>query len=66
VIRAIQQQLTQRNNEQEIQSGVDKAANYIAEQDEHHRKRSYSEELKRFVERYGPKWRDYKTVERLT
>jgi REP element-mobilizing transposase RayT len=44
-------------------SGVDDVAKYIAQQEEHHRKRSYSEELKLFVERYGLKWRDDKTVE---
>jgi len=44
-------------------SGVDEVAKYIAEQEEHHRKRSYSEDLKLFVERYGLKWRDDKTVE---
>ena len=44
-------------------SGLDEVAKYIAEQEEHHRKRSYSEELKLFVERYGLKWRDDKTVE---
>jgi hypothetical protein len=44
-------------------SGVDEVAKYIAEQEEHHRKRSYSEELRLFVERCGLKWRDDKTVE---
>jgi putative transposase len=44
-------------------SGVDEVARCIAEQEEHHRKRSYSDELKLFVERYGLKWRDDKTVE---
>jgi len=42
---------------------LDEVAKYIAGQEEHHRKRSYSEELKLFVERYGLGWRDDKTVE---
>jgi len=44
-------------------SGVGEVAKYIAEQEEHHRKRSYADELRLFVERYGLKWRDDKTVE---
>ena len=44
-------------------SGIDEVAKYIAEQEEHQRKRRYSEELKLFVERYGLKLRDDKTVE---
>jgi putative transposase len=44
-------------------SGVDEVAKYIAGQDEHHRKRSFSDELKLFVERYGLKWRVEETVE---
>jgi len=47
-------------------SGVGEVAKYIAEQEEHHRKRSYSDELKLFVERYGLKWRDDKTVETVS
>ena len=31
-------------------------AKYIAGQAEHHRKRSFSEELRMLVERYGLKW----------
>jgi hypothetical protein len=42
---------------------VDEVAKYIADQEEHHRKRSFSDELKLFVERYGLRWRDDKTVE---
>ena len=34
-------------------SGVGAVAKYIAEQEEHHRKRSYSEELRLLVERMG-------------
>ena len=44
-------------------SGISEVARYIAEQEEHHRKRSFSEELRLLVERYGLKWHDDKTVE---
>src|SRR5664279_312810 len=40
------------------QSGVGKVAKYIATQEEHHRKTSFSEELKLFVERYELQWHD--------
>jgi putative transposase len=43
-------------------SGIDEVAKYIAGQGDHHRKRTYSEELKLFVEWYGVKWQDDKTV----
>lgn len=39
-------------------SGVSEVANYIATQEEHHRKRSFSEELRLLVERYGLTWRE--------
>jgi len=39
-------------------SGVGEVGKYIADQEEHHRKRSFAEELKLFVERYGLKWHD--------
>jgi len=42
---------------------VDEVAKYIAGQEEHHRKRSFSEELKLFVEKYGLRWRVDETVE---
>jgi hypothetical protein len=32
-------------------------AAYIANQEEHHRVRTFAEELKLFVERYGLEWR---------
>jgi hypothetical protein len=38
-------------------------AKHIAEQEEHHRERSFTDELKSLVERYGLKWREDKTVE---
>src|ERR1035437_7558034 len=40
------------------QSGVGEVAKYIATQEEHHRKTSYSEELKLFVDRYELQWHD--------
>lgn len=43
-------------------SGVDEVAHYIAGQEEHHRKRGFSEELKLFVEKYGLKWCTEETV----
>ena len=42
---------------------VGEVAGYIAGQEEHHRKRSFSEELRRFVERYGLTWHREETVE---
>jgi putative transposase len=39
-------------------SDVDRVANYIARQEEHHRKRTFSEEYQLFVKRYGLEWRD--------
>jgi REP element-mobilizing transposase RayT len=39
-------------------SDVDRVAQYIANQEEHHRKRTYAEELELFVKRYGLEWRD--------
>jgi len=40
------------------QSGAAEAAKYIANQEEHHRKKSFSEELQLFVKRYELKWQD--------
>jgi len=39
-------------------SGVGEVAKYIADQEEHHRKRSFAEEIRLFVERYELKWHD--------
>jgi putative transposase len=47
-------------------SGVAQVANYIARQEEHHKKRSYSEELRIFVERYGLNWHNEKEAETNT
>ncbi len=38
-------------------SDVGRVARYIANQEEHHRKRTYSEEYEMFVKRYGLEWR---------
>jgi REP element-mobilizing transposase RayT len=40
------------------QSGAAEVAKYIAEQEEHHRKKSFGEELKLLVERYELKWKE--------
>ena len=37
-------------------SGVEEVGSYIANQDEHHRRRSFLEELELLVERYGLQW----------
>jgi REP element-mobilizing transposase RayT len=42
------------------ESGVAEVCAYIANQEEHHRKRDFAEELKLFVERYGLQWREDK------
>jgi len=39
-------------------SGVAEVASYIANQEEHHRKKSFSEELRLFVKRYQLEWKD--------
>ena len=39
-------------------SDVLKVANYIARQEDHHRKRSFAEEYELFVQRYGLELRD--------
>jgi putative transposase len=44
-------------------SGVGKVARYIATQEDHHRKRSFSDELKLLVERYGLRWHIDETAE---
>jgi hypothetical protein len=35
-----------------------KVANYIARQEDHHRKRSFAQEYELFVKLYGLEWRD--------
>ena len=44
-------------------SGVGAVAKYIADQEEHHRKKSFIEEFRMFVERYELKWHPDETVE---
>jgi REP element-mobilizing transposase RayT len=39
------------------ESGVSEVCAYIANQEDHHRKRTFAEELKLFVERHGLEWR---------
>jgi len=39
-------------------SSAGQVARYIAAQQEHHRKRTFAEELRRLVERYGLKWHE--------
>jgi len=41
-------------------SDVGRVASYIANQEEHHRKRTYAEECEMFVKRYGLEWRSEK------
>jgi putative transposase len=43
------------------ESNVDTVAKYIAGQDEHHRVRTFSDELKEFIERHGLQWRPDKS-----
>ena len=43
-------------------SGVAEVAKYIAGQEEHHRKKSFAEELQRLVERYGLQWHGEETA----
>jgi putative transposase len=44
-------------------SVVGAVTKYIAEQEQHHRKKAWEEELKILVERHGLQWRQDKTVE---
>jgi len=39
-------------------SDVDRVCKYIANQGEHHRRRTFEEEYQLFVKRYGLEWRD--------
>jgi hypothetical protein len=41
-------------------------AKYIANQEQHHQKRSFAAELKMLVEKYGLKWREDETVETVS
>ena len=39
-------------------SDIDRVSNYIANQGEHHRKRTFQDEYELFVKRYGLEWRE--------
>ena len=39
-------------------SNMDLVARYIADQEEHHRVRTFTEELREFIDRHGLHWRD--------
>jgi REP element-mobilizing transposase RayT len=39
-------------------SHAEQVAAYIANQEEHHRKKSFNQEFEQFVKRYGLEWRD--------
>ena len=39
-------------------SNVDVVARYIADQEEHHRQRTFADELREFVDHHGLRWRD--------
>jgi putative transposase len=39
-------------------SNVNRVAQYIADQEEHHRVRTFAEELREFIDRHGLRWRD--------
>jgi len=39
-------------------SNVDVVMRYIADQEEHHRQRTFTEELREFIDRHGLRWRD--------
>jgi putative transposase len=43
------------------ESNVVRVAAYIAGQDEHHRVRTFAEELREFVQRYGLRWQEEKS-----
>ena len=43
-------------------SDVGRVAKYIANQEGHHRKRTFEDEYQLFVKRYGLEWRDEETV----
>jgi len=39
-------------------SNLDLVARYIAEQEEHHRQRTFADELREFIDRHGLRWHD--------
>ena len=40
------------------ESNVDQVARYIASQEEHHRVRTFAEELEEFIQRHGLQWKN--------
>jgi putative transposase len=48
------------------ESAVPEVTQYINGQEEHHRKRTFSDELKLFVERYGLEWHEEETVKTVS
>ena len=40
------------------QSNVNRVVQYIAQQEEHHRTRTFGEELQEFINRHGLRWKD--------
>ena len=40
------------------ESNLSRVAAYIAEQEEHHRQRTFADELQEFIERHGLRWRN--------
>lgn len=48
------------------ESAVTEVAGYIADQEEHHRRRSFADELKLLLERYGLEWRGEETVKTVS
>jgi len=46
------------------ESHLDRVCKYIANQEEHHRRRTFDEEFRIFVERHGLKWVDEKTLQK--
>ena len=44
-------------------SGLDEVSRYIVDQEQHHRKRNFTDELKLLVKHYGLEWDEDKTVE---
>ena len=43
-------------SEERVSLDVGRVASYIANQEEHHRKRTYAEEYEMFVTKYGLEW----------
>jgi REP element-mobilizing transposase RayT len=39
-------------------SNVDQVSRYIADQEEHHRVKTFTEELREFIDRHGLRWHD--------